>query len=313
MLRAGSSLRPHAGSGDRGPTRLALRHAHVIAHLFTVDVEEYFQAAALESSVPRATWPGVPSRLEIGVEILLEALDRHSAKGTFFTLGMAAERCPAVVRMIADAGHELASHGWSHRNIGALGPQAFREEVWRTRCILEDLSGQRITGFRAPNFSLLPQHEWAFDALVETGYEYDSSLFPGRSGRRQETGYGPREIKRPAGQLLELPLACAHVAGIRIPAAGGAWFRLLPFHLTALALRQAQQRQRAAVFYIHPWELDADQPRLRVSPLTRLRHYGRLAGVEPRLHRLLTEFRFTAIRDWIALERVASAPNGARV
>lgn len=273
-------------------------------HLFTVDVEEYFQVAALEPYVPRATWSSIPSRVEVGVDVLLEALDRHTARGTFFALGIVAQRCPDVVRKIAGAGHEIASHGWSHCNIAALGPKAFREEAERTRMVLEDLTGQPVTGFRAPNFSLLPQCEWAFDALIEAGYQYDSSIFPGRAGRRHEPRYEPHEIRRAAGQLIELPLTCADLAGMRIPAAGGAWFRLLPYQLSALALRQAEQRQHAAVFYVHPWELDADQPRLRVQPLTRLRHYGGLAKSKARLHRLLREFRFTSIRDWLASVRL---------
>jgi polysaccharide deacetylase family protein (PEP-CTERM system associated) len=266
--------------------------------LFTVDVEESFHAAAIEPFVPRSQWPGLASRVERGVDRLLGLLDRHGATGTFVTLGIVAERCPQVVRRIADAGHEVASHGWSHRRVNRLTPQEFREEVVRSRDILSSLSGKPVMGFRAPNFSILADCEWAFDILIEEGYRYDSSIFPARkSGRAFQNAN--QLINRSAGQLLEIPLTPANVGGFRIPAGGGAWFRLFPYGLTRRALQQAAQRNEPGVFYIHPWELDIDQPREAVNVLTRIRHYGGLGRVMPRLERLMSEFQFTSIESWL--------------
>ena len=266
--------------------------------LFTVDVEESFHAAAIEPFVPRSQWPGLASRVERGVDRLLALLDRHEATGTFFTLGIVAERCPQVVRRIADAGHEVASHGWSHRRVNRLTPQEFREEVARSRDVLSALSGKPVLGFRAPNFSILAGCEWAFDILIEEGYVYDSSIFPARkSGRAFQNA--DLMIRRTAGQLLEVPMTPAKVGGLRIPAGGGAWFRLFPYELTRRALRQAAQRSEPGVFYIHPWELDIEQPREVLNLLTRIRHYGGLGRVMPRLERMMSEFEFISIESWL--------------
>lgn len=266
--------------------------------LFTVDVEESFHASALEPFVPRAQWHQLPSRVERGVDRLLELLDAHGATGTFFTLGVVAERTPQVVRRIAQAGHEVASHGWSHRRVTRLSQREFREEVARSRDVLADLTGKPILGFRAPNFSIARGCEWAFDVLIEEGYRYDSSVFPARASGR---GFrdGPQILKRTSGELLELPLTPASFGSLRIPAGGGAWFRLLPYGLSRRALLQAAGRGQPGVFYIHPWELDTDQPRVRLNPATRVRHYGGIGQVASRLKRLLSEFSFVSIERWL--------------
>lgn len=268
-----------------------------VEHLFSVDVEEHFQVVALQPWAPRHTWDGHPSRVAGNVDRLLELMARHRAVGTFFVLGWVADKHPDVVRRIAAAGHEIASHGWWHTQVTRLSPAEFREEVRTSRAILESLSGERVLGFRAPSFSIVPGHEWAFDVLLEEGYRYDSSLFPIR-----RPGYGwpgapalPHTIRRPAGSLLELPMATTVIAGVRIPAAGGGYFRQLPYGLTARAFEEHGSRNQPAMFYIHPWEIDPDQPRLPVGFVTRVRHYGGLERTMPRLERLLAQFRFTSV------------------
>ena len=278
--------------------------------LFTVDVEEYFQVGALEPFVPRERWSSYPSRVEQSVDILLELLAERGATGTFFTLGVVAERNPEVVKQISAAGHEVASHGWSHRRVTSLSPAEFREEIARSRDLLSELSGQPIRGYRAPNFSIVSGWEWAFDILIQEGYSYDSSVFPGRHRTIAPDEPGPFTIERTSGDLLEVAMTPATYAGLRMPAGGGAWFRLLPYSLTQRALTQAAQRGQPGVFYIHPWEVDPDQPRVAVNSRTRIRHYGGLRRTVPRLRRLLSEFSFVSIAQWLEqsqkLEAVAA-------
>lgn len=269
-------------------------HPPRIAHFFTVDVEEYFHAAALERWVEPGRWASLESRVERGTDALLEALDRHGARGTFFILGWVAERQRALVRRIAAAGHEVASHGWSHRRVTSMWPNDFRDEVRRSKAVLEDAAGTRVLGYRAPNFSLVRGWEWAMDVLLGEGYRYDSSIFPGRAGHPPDGPAAPYPITRTPGTLLEVPMSSAAYGRLRIPA-GGAFFRLLPYAVTARALRQAEAAGRRGMFYLHPWEGDADQPRLPVDLRTRIRHYGGTRGVPVRLERLLAAFRFTSI------------------
>lgn len=273
-----------------------------VAHLFTIDVEEYFQVNAFESVVSRDDWGRHPSRVAASVDRLLALLDLRGMHGTFFTLGWIAERHPALVRRIAEAGHEIASHGWWHRKVTTLTPDEFRADVRDARAILEDVSGTPVRGFRAPSFSIVAGVEWAFEVLREEGYTFDSSVFPIR--RR---GYGwpdaptqPYVIDTPAGELLELPLATTAVAGVRVPAAGGGWFRQFPYGVVQRAFREHTARGVPAVFYLHPWEIDPGQPRLPVSPLTRVRHYRGLSGAWSRLERLTSEFRFTSVTRLLA-------------
>jgi len=269
-------------------------------HLFTVDVEEHFQVSAFEDAVPRSRWAAFPSRVLKNTEVLLELLAEHGSRATFFVLGWLAEQRPEVVRRIAQAGHEVASHGWWHYRVNRIDRETFREEVRRSKAILEELVGAPVEGFRAPSFSITPGYEWAFDLLIEEGYQYDSSVFPIR-----RPGYGypgsPRwryRIDRPAGSLLEFPMATLGIGPIRIPAAGGGYLRHMPLAVIRRAFREAGRSGEPGTFYVHPWEVDPDQPRLPVGRLTTLRHYGGLEKTLPRLRALLGEFRFTSVRAW---------------
>ena len=276
-------------------------------HFFTVDVEEHFQVQALAPYVARESWDRLESRVERNTRRILELCAKHGARGTFFTVGWVAERHPGLMKDIAAGGHELASHTWDHRRIPEQTPEAFRDSVRRTKAVLEDLTGTPCIGFRAPSYSIVRGTEWALDILLEEGYQYDSSLFPvtrpgyGYSGGARD----PYWLARGAGRLAEVPPATLQRFGMSLPAAGGAYFRLLPYALVASALRDAERRGQPGCFYIHPWEIDPGQPRFAVRPLTALRHYGGLARTDARLERLLGEFRFTSIAPGFGLDRAA--------
>lgn len=272
-------------------------------HHFTVDLEEYFQVSSFQSHVPQSEWGRFESRVVGQVELLLELLARFDARATFFTLGWVAERQVELIRRITRAGHEMASHGWDHARVTDQTPAMFRESIRRTKDVLEDICGTPVLGFRAPSFSIVPGREWALDVLIEEGYRYDSSLYP---VRRPGGVYGypngqrdPHWLERPAGRLAEIPPTTLRWCGLQLPAAGGAYFRLLPYTVVQSAFHQSERRGVSGTFYIHPWEIDPDQPRLDVPWLTQLRHYGGLASTTRNLARLLGEFRFTAVRDTV--------------
>lgn len=280
-----------------------------VFHHFTVDVEEYFQVSALEPHSPRSEWNSRPRRLEIGVRKLLDLLEQHDALATFFVLGCVAEQAPELIEEISTRGHEIASHGTDHRRVTALSRDQFRESVRRSKQILEDVTGRPILGYRAPSFSIVRGAEWALDVLVEEGYRYDSSLFPVR-----RPGYGfvggqrdPHPLPLAAGMLYEVPPATLKIWRAVLPAGGGAYFRHLPYAFVHAALLSAERRGAPGTFYIHPWELDPEQPRLRVPILTRIRHYGGLRRTVPRLERLLSRFRFQPIARTLALHEAGLA------
>jgi polysaccharide deacetylase family protein (PEP-CTERM system associated) len=276
-------------------------------HHFTVDVEEYFQVSALAPYVPRSRWGTMPGRVELGVRILLDLLSEHGVMGTFFVLGWIADRTPGLVREIAARGHEVASHGSDHRRVTDLSRSQFRESVRSSKLILEEITGRPVFGYRAPNFSIVRGGEWALETLVEEGYRYDSSLFP---VRRRGSGFigGERNAHRlqlDAGPLDEVPPATIRVGSAILPAGGGAYFRHLPYAIVRAGLKAAEDHGVAGTFYIHPWELDPNQPRIATSLGTRLRHYGGLRRTAPRLKRLLTEFHFQPIAVSLGLDYLA--------
>jgi polysaccharide deacetylase family protein (PEP-CTERM system associated) len=314
-----STWHPSCAPGLRAPSSSKAAHPHLMQprqsstpHLFTVDVEEYFQVKALESVVGRGEWASRPSRLGRSVDILLSTLERHDAKGTFFVLGWLAKYRPEVVRAIAAAGHEVASHGFWHQPVTTLTHESFRRDIRASKHALEDLVGAEVCGYRAPNFSIVPGFEWTFQILLEEGYRYDSSLFP---IRRRGYGYAgasrtPHFITCAGGRLGEFPLATTSLFGYPVPAAGGGYLRQFPFAVVRRAFREASRRCEAATFYIHPWELDPGQPRLPVSTVNRIRHYRGLEGTLGRVDRLLAEFSFGTIASHFSrLEAEQSAPT----
>jgi polysaccharide deacetylase family protein (PEP-CTERM system associated) len=275
----------------------------VVRHHFTVDVEEYFHPVAMEPFVPRASWPGFERRSPAVIERLLLLLEEHRAVATFFTLGWLAEREPGMVRAIAAAGHEVASHSWEHARVTKQTQTEFRESLRRSKAVLEDVSGTRVRGFRAPSFSIVPGVEWAFDVLLDEGYEYDSSLFP----ITQHPSYGypgtpkdPYRIRRADRTIVEVPPATLRALGSTLPASGGAYLRFFPFAFVRGALRQAQRRGCSATFYIHPWELDDHVPDLPMTLIPRVRTFSRLGDTWARVRALLREFRFERIDRTLA-------------
>jgi polysaccharide deacetylase family protein (PEP-CTERM system associated) len=272
-----------------------------VANAMTIDVEDYFQVEAFASTVDRSDWERLPRRVGRNTERLLDILAETEVRATFFTLGWVAERHPALVRRIVADGHELASHGSDHARADRQSPETFRADVRRSKQILEDTSGVLIRGYRAPTFSIGPGSSWAHSILCEEGYRYSSSVYPVRHDL-----YGspdaPRTPFAPLPGMLEIPLTTVKVLGIDVPASGGGYFRLLPYPLTRSLLRHASRvNPSPAIFYLHPWEIDPEQPRQRGAPLlSRFRHYLNLSRTEPRLRRLLRNFAWTRM-DWLFL------------
>jgi polysaccharide deacetylase family protein (PEP-CTERM system associated) len=247
---------------------------------------------------------------------MLDLFDEYRVRSTFFVLGWVGERHPELVRAIAQRGHEVASHGYAHRLIYDQTQSAFREDVRRAKRLLEDACGRRVTGYRAPSYSITPKSLWALDILLEEGYEYDSSIFPIRHDR-----YGipvserrPYLIERSAGSLVEVPGSTTQVGALNLPVAGGGYFRILPYWWTKWGISRVNQRERrAAIFYLHPWEIDPEQPRLSAGRLGRFRHYRNLDDTEHRLRQLLTDFKFDTVGAVVADTRrmLASAATPA--
>jgi polysaccharide deacetylase family protein (PEP-CTERM system associated) len=286
---------------------------HEILNAFTVDVEDYFQVAALAPAIDRASWGQRESRVERNTGVLLDILAERQIRGTFFVLGWIAERHPGLIRRIAAEGHEIACHGFSHQLIYTQTPAEFREETARSKRILEDLVGAAVLGYRAASFSITRQSLWALDVLIDLGFHYDSSVFPIRHDRYGIPGADPRPalLAAPSGRtLVEFPMSAARFAGVAVPVSGGGYFRLLPYAVTRAGLRQINDRfGRPFTFYLHPWEIDPGQPRVPVGWLSRFRHYTNLHRCESRLRRLLREFRFGAMRE--VLQGLGLAPSAA--
>ena len=259
----------------------------------SVDVEDWFQVGAFEDVISRSDWGSIPTRVEANVDRILELFAAGGVSATFFTLGWIAERHPALMRRIVDAGHEIASHGYDHARVFTLDRDAFGEDIRKARAILEDTTGQRVTGYRAPSFSIDARNAWAFEELAAQGYTYSSSVAPVAHDH-----YGwpeaPRFAFRPLddSNLVELPVTTAMLAGRRVAAGGGGFFRVLPYAFSRWAIRQVNDREaRPAVFYFHPWEVDPDQPRVaNASMRSKLRHYTGLDKMAAKLADLVDEF-----------------------
>jgi polysaccharide deacetylase family protein (PEP-CTERM system associated) len=271
----------------------------------TIDVEDWFQVQAFAGTISRDAWDGLERRVEANTDRILAMFADAGINATFFTLGWVAERHPALVRRIVAAGHELASHGYWHRLAHEQTPADFAADVGSARKLLEDIGGVSVTGYRAPTFSINTRNPWAFDVLTEQGYRYSSSVYPVRHDL-----YGvpdaPRFPFRPNnGPLLEIPMTTVRAAGRNFPCAGGGYFRLLPYVAYRTALRRVNRNNGAGIFYTHPWELDAAQPRVSAAPLAaRFRHYLNLGLMPSRLRRLLRDFA------WGRVDQVFAAALG---
>lgn len=264
-----------------------------LTNALTVDVEDYFQVEAFAKQVSRSSWEGTPRRVEANVDRLLELFAAAGARATFFTLGWIAERHKAMVRRIAAEGHEVASHGYDHRRADCLDRAGFRADVRRAKSILEEIAACPILGYRAPTFSIGAGNRWAYEVLEEAGYRYSSSLYPIRHDLYGDAA-APRTPFRPVGALWELPLTTRRLWGQNLPCAGGGYFRLLPYWLSRSNLRAVNAGEaRPCIFYLHPWEIDAGQPRVEgIGMRTRLRHYLNLAAMPGRLERLVRDLRW---------------------
>jgi polysaccharide deacetylase family protein (PEP-CTERM system associated) len=272
----------------------------MLRNAFTIDVEDYFHANALSRLAPPDSWPSFEQRAETNSHRMLDLLAEHGVKATCFVLGWVAERYPALVRRIAAGGHELASHGYWHRLIFTQEPAAFREDVRRSKALLEDLGGVPVRGYRAPSFSVVERTLWALDVLAEEGFTFDASIFP----IRHDT-YGipsaprhPHRIERNGHGVFEIPSSTTRMGGTNVPVAGGGYFRLLPYAWTRWGIGRVNRAEgKPVVFYIHPWDMDPGQPRLTPSALSRLRHYTNLDRCKARLRRLLRDFRWGRVCD----------------
>jgi polysaccharide deacetylase family protein (PEP-CTERM system associated) len=261
----------------------------------SVDVEDYFQVSAFAGTIDYSQWDGFALRVGDNTRRILDLFDRVGVKSTFFTLGWVAERCPEVVREIHGRGHEVASHGYRHNLVYNMTPAEFREDVGRTKKILEDACGAEVLGFRAASFSIVPDSFWAMDILGEVGYRYDSSMFPVTGHDRYGTpGIDPAPHRWPHGGLVEIPLSVLPVLGKALPIGGGGYLRQFPYGLTRWAIRRLNAvHGRPVVTYMHPWEIDTGQPPVRpVSWRTRIRHYRGIPGFFRKVEQLVTEFRF---------------------
>lgn len=272
---------------------------------FTIDVEDYYQVSAFAASVRKDEWQSYESRVEQNTHRILDILDRQETKGTFFILGWVAEQHVNLVREIHSRGHEIACHGYSHDLVYDQGPDVFRAETLRSKTFIEDAVGEPVRGYRAASYSVTRRSLWALDIIAEAGFTYDSSIFPIRHDR-----YGiaaaprlPFRLGLASGaSIIEFPLTTVAFGGIRLPVAGGGYFRLLPYTYTRAGLSRVNRHDGSpVVFYLHPWEIDTGQPRLNGSLLSRFRHYTNIDSCEARLTKLLNDFA------WAPMGRILDA------
>ena len=263
--------------------------------VFTVDVEEYFHVTAFSGSISKSQWGGMQSRIERSLNRLLEILDANSVKATFFVLGWVALENRRLVREIQSLGHEIASHGFNHELIYQQEPEDFRSDISRSKKTLEDITGEEVTGYRAPTFSITPKSAWAYDILAQEGYRYSSSVFPVRHDRYGWPDFGGYPRKMDVGderEFWEFPLMALRLGFLQIPYGGGGYLRIYPFDLTKFFLRLGKDRKKIRIFYLHPWEVDPDQPKvLNASRAYRFRHYLNLRRSLERLRMLIEAFR----------------------
>lgn len=276
----------------------------------TIDLEDYYHVSAFNDFIAQDGWSAQPSRLAQNTDRLLDSLDEARCKATFFTLGWVAEHHPQVVKKVADRGHEIACHSLRHRTVYKMSPAEFREDTRRAKELLEDLGGQAVHGYRAPSFSITRQSLWALEILAELGFSYDSSIFPVKHADYgiHDASLTPFHVETPAGRILEFPMTVLEFAGKRSPFCGGAYFRFLPYWYTRWGIRFLNaQESRPVCVYLHPWELDPDQPRMAGSLTSRVRHYFALRSTGVKFRNLLRDFDFCPL-GVIADEMTAAEP-----
>lgn len=292
-----------------------------ITNYMTIDVEDYFHVSAFEKQSPPATWGGRECRVENNTDLILNILDEYNVKVTFFILGWVAERYPQLTRKIADQGHEIASHGYLHQRVALQDRRTYRNDIRRGKNLLEDQIGKPVLGYRAPSYSITRETSWAFDELLEAGFQYDSSIFPmkhdfygipdwprfeGYAVKEGERWIDSENINEGQAAIIELPITTLRLGRKNLPIAGGGYFRLLPYAVTRWGLNRInQQEQQPFVFYLHPWEFDPQQPRMSgASSKSRFRHYLNLKQTEKRFRRLLSDFEFISIADGLFGEKL---------
>jgi len=267
----------------------------------SVDVEDYLHVAAFSEAIKREKWDDYESRVCKNTHKLLDIFDSRKIKSTFFVLGWVAERHPALVREIAQRGHEVASHGYSHQLIYQQTPEEFKQETLRSKQILEDQIQTSVLGYRAASYSITKKSLWALDILAESGFVYDSSIFPTRHDRYgiPDAETSPHTLITPNGsELVEFPITTKKIANYNLPASGGGYFRLYPYFLTKSILNSIiSKEKRPFIFYLHPWEVDPEQPRIEASRLSKFRHYNNLTKCESRLEKLIRDFKFSTVKD----------------
>ncbi len=281
-----------------------------VLNALTVDVEDYFQVSGFASTVAPSQWDSMESRVCRNTERLLSLFEETGTKATFFVLGWVAERFPELVKRIHRDGHELASHSYDHGLVYDRSPESFTADLRRAKAAIEDAVGVVVEGYRAPSFSIIERSLWALDVLIAEGYTYDSSIYPVRHDRYGIPSWSRhiQRVSRPGGSIWELPGSTISRIGVNLPIGGGGYFRLLPYGWTRRGIASLNRIEgRPAIFYLHPWEVDPDQPRIQAGAVSRVRHYYNLDQTESRLRRLLKEFRFGRVSDVLAREAALAA------
>jgi polysaccharide deacetylase family protein (PEP-CTERM system associated) len=277
-------------------------------NMMSIDLEDWFQVHNLSGAIPYERWDDCELRVEANTAVILGLLQKYRAKATFFALGWVAERLPDLIRTIVREGHEIGSHSYAHRLLTHQTPEEFDNDLAKSVAILREVSGQPVNGFRAPSFSVTRLTLWSYEIMRKHGIEYDSSVFP--IGLHPDYGIAdaPLSLYRTTGAITEVPMSCARILGRSIPCSGGGYFRIFPYEMNRRLMHRCNAEGRPLVFYIHPWEFDPGQPRVRLGRVKAFRHYTNLDRTQDRFDRLLDEFAFGTIRDTLKLE--ASKING---
>ncbi|MFA6468666.1 MAG: XrtA system polysaccharide deacetylase [Bacteroidota bacterium] len=272
-----------------------------IINALTVDLEDWFCVYNFRGYIVRTDWEKCESRIEQNTDRLLNLFDKHNVKATFFVLGWVAERVPDLIKKIDSAGHEIASHGYSHQLVTEMTRESFAEDLKKSLDILYNIIQKEVIGFRAPSFSITNKTLWALDILEQQGIKYDSSIYP--TGYHPDYGIAdfPLSPQNVTEKLVEFPMSCSRIGGIKIPCSGGGYFRSLPYSVTKYLFNKINLENRSFVFYIHPWEIDPQQPRIRLPLAKSFRHYNNLGKTYRRIDMLLSDFSFTTIRKVLQL------------